>query len=886
MPHQNFSRIAFNRGLLSPSGQARVDLPRTALSAEVFVNWDPRVLGPMALRPGLEQIRSLVGVSRQFPFVYSVDETAQLDISDGTMRVAIDDVLITRAAVTAAVSNGDFTSDLTGWTDNDEAGSTSSWSAGAMALLGNGTTAAIRDQQVTLVESGVVHALRIVVGRGPVVLRVGSSAGNDDYIEETTLGTGTHSLAFTPTTNFHIRFMNRRAFTTLVDSCNLEAAGTMSVPTPWVAADFFKLRPVQSNDVVYMSCQGYQTRKIERRAAQSWSVVLYEPETPPLRSLNATPITLTPSALTGDITVTASSSLFKATNVGSIYRIDSVGQTVDAVLTGANQFTTEIRVSGVEGQRSFGIMITGTWSGTVTLQSSPGEPGNWIDVETYTTNQSRSYDDDLDNQIIYYRIGIKTAEYTSGTANVNLAYTSGSISGRARVTGFTNATTVSAVTLQSFGAITASSDWQESRWSARRGFQSANTIFEGRLWFGSKDRIDGSESDLFEDFDEDSEGDAGPISRSIGEGPVDSVNWMLALNRLMIGTISTCANIAPVKLDRNNVLSGRSTSFDEPLTPSNFNLKSSAPGCAFVQRARNRLLAVNFKIEENDYAETDLSISVPDLHEYVPGGLDRRITHIAIEYEPEKRIHCLRADGTATVCVFDRAENVICWVEIETDALIEDICVQPGIERDRVYYSVNRSGNRYLWKFALREECRGGTATKLADGFVHYEGSATATITGLDHLEGETVVAWGDGVDLGTYTVSGGQVTLTQACSVATVGLGYQARWKSSKNAFGDAAGTPLNQPKRIDALGLILQYTHCQGLQYGPDFDTLDDLPAVEDFDELDPDTVHQLYDKDSFEFPGDWSTDSRLCLVANAPRPCTVLAATITMQTNDKVG
>lgn len=850
------------------------------------MNWDPRVLGPMALRPGLEHIRTLLGESKQFPFVFSVDDTAQLDISDRAMRVSIDDVLLTRATVTAATTNGNFTTDLTGWTDNDEAGSASTWSAGTLALLGNGTTGAIRDQEVTVNEPDVVHALRIVVSRGPVLLRVGSSLGDDDYIGETTLGTGTHSLAFTPNSNFHIRFMSRRSFTSLVDSCNVESAGTVSLPTPWVPDDLRKIRPVQSNDVIYMTCTGYQTRKIERRASGSWSVVLYEPETPPLFSLNATPITITPSALSGDVTLTASAALFKSSNVGSIYRIDSVGQTVSATLTGANQFSSPIRVAGVGGQRSFGVMVTGTWAATVTLQASAAEPGNWVDVEAYTVNQSKSYDDDLDNQIIFYRIGIKTGNYTSGTANASLVYTSGSISGRARVTGFTSATVVSAVTLEDFGAITASSDWQESRWSSRRGFPSANTIFEGRLWYGSSNRIDGSESDFFESFDEEVEGDAGPISRSIGEGPVQTINWMLPLNRLLIGTIASSANIAPVKLDRNNVLSGRSSSFDEPLTPSNFNLKPSAPGCAFVQRARNRLLAINFNIEENDYAETDLSISVPDLHEYVPGGVDRRIVHIATEYEPEKRIHCLRADGTATVCVFDRAENVICWVEIETDALIEDIAVQPGTERDRVYYSVNRDGDRYLWKFALREECRGGTANKQADGFVHYEGTATASITGLEHLEGEEVVAWGDGVDLGTYTVREGAVALDQACEVATVGLTYQARWKSSKNAFGDAAGTALNQPKRIDALGLILQYTHCRGIQYGPDFETLDDLPLVEDYDELDTDTVHELYDKDSFEFPGEWSTDSRLCLVANAPRPCTVLAATLTMQTNDKVG
>src|SRR5690606_39871563 len=55
-------------------------------------------------------------------------------------------------------------------------------------LLGTGTNAAIRDQEITVTETGTEHALRIVVARGPVILRVGSTSGGDDYITETTLG--------------------------------------------------------------------------------------------------------------------------------------------------------------------------------------------------------------------------------------------------------------------------------------------------------------------------------------------------------------------------------------------------------------------------------------------------------------------------------------------------------------------------------------------------------------------------------------------------------------------------------------------------------------------------------------------------------------------------
>jgi hypothetical protein len=44
--------LAFNRGLQSRLGLARIDLERTALAAEVQTNWMPRSLGSMMLRPG------------------------------------------------------------------------------------------------------------------------------------------------------------------------------------------------------------------------------------------------------------------------------------------------------------------------------------------------------------------------------------------------------------------------------------------------------------------------------------------------------------------------------------------------------------------------------------------------------------------------------------------------------------------------------------------------------------------------------------------------------------------------------------------------------------------------------------------------------------------
>jgi hypothetical protein len=879
--------LTFQRGILSRLGLARIDLARTSLSAEIMSNWMPRILGSMSLRPGLQYTGATKSnnKSRSLPFVASITDTARVEVTEGVLRIWVDDSLVTRGTVTAAVTNGSFTSDVTGWTDSDEGGATSAWlTGGYLALLGNGTNAAIRDQQVTVNEVSTEHALRITIARGPVVLRVGSTSGGDEYLEERTLGTGVYSFAFTPTGNFHIRLFSRENYTVLVDSVAVESAGVLEFSVPWQEDDLTLIRRVQSGDVIYTACRGFQQRVVSRHGAGSWSVALYEPTDGPFRPINATPVTITPSALSGDITLTASKSLFKTGHVGALWRMDSTGQTVTDSFSAQNDFSSEIRVTGIGGQRSFGIQITGTFVATLTLQYSVAEPGNWVDVTTYTAPTSTSYADDLDNQIIYYRIGIKTGNYTSGTAAITLSLTSGSITGVARVTAYTSPTVVSAVVLRAFGATTASSDWWEGRWSDHRGWPSAVSLHEGRVWMGGNDKILGTISDDFTGYDDGFEGDAGPISRSIGEGPVDNINWMMSLGRLIIGTESSSANIEPVRMESNSILSARSNSFDEPLTPTNFNLKYANTTGIYVDQSGTRLMSVGYDLQANDYLSSDLFMLAPDIAE-------DGITALGIQKNPDPRVHAPIADGTAIVLVYDKLEDVRGLVKVETDGIIEDVCVLPRVGEDAVYLTVKRTINgstvRYHEKMARLSECRGGTLNRQADSFVVYSGAATTTITGLSHLEGQDVVAWGNGKDLGTYTVSAGQIAgLTsvatgesEAVTSAVIGLSYEALWKSGKQSIANALGVPLNQDKRIDSIGLILADTHKDGLYYGPDFDNLDPLPQEEDGETVEDDTVHEAYDKPMITFPGEWTTDARFCLKAVAPRPCTVLSCVVSM-------
>lgn len=1023
MASQKLQLVAFNRGLVDPRALARAaDLKRVALSGDVFQNFMPRVLGSMSLRPGLQFLTATRSnaEARYLPFVFSTDDTALVEVTDSVARVLVDDELITRPAVTAAITNGSFTSDITGWTDSSEVGGAVAWELGGYAkLTGNGIDAAILDQQVIVNETDTVHAIGISVERGPVLFRVGSSSGGDEYVTEAVLETGSHSLGFTPTTGtFFVRFTSRLNRDILVASCEVESSGAMELATPWAAADLCLLRYDQSGDVIFVAAEGYQQRRIERRPNDSWSVVRYYSPDGPMRTLNVSATTITPSGITGNITLTASTEIFTSTNVGSIYQLISTGQEVEADLTGEDQWTATIRVTGVGSARAFTQSLFGTWVATVTLQQSvTSATGPWSDApgQSWTSNTVIAYTDGLDNQIIWYRFGIKTGDYTSGTVEpAALSFSVGSITGYARVTAYTSATVVDAEVLSALGETGAIEDWSEGAWSDRRGWPTSVAFHEGRLWWAGQNGIWGSVSDAFDNFNNETEGDSAPISRTIGSGPVDTINWLLSLTRLVVGA-------------EGAEFSARSSSLDEPLTPTNFNLRDSSTQGSwqtaalkigtrglFVQRGGIRVFELAIDSSVYEYASTDVSALVPAIGK--PG-----IVCTALQRQPDTRAHFVRSDGTAAVLIYDSIEEVLCWVNVVTDGEIEAVTVLPaknGESDDQVYYTVKRSltptdniwseanvleyggafgtdvtaagleinnvdppagtnfcnwqgttaagrthelritpttsvgpirvighvnegtlldvtlaegvesvltinvpstetgwriisntaniamgtwacelyditstVKRYLEKWALEDNCIGATVSRQADSHIIFSNApASTTVSGLEHLEGEEVVVWADGLcmsdasgEIETFTVSGGEITLTHMGSAyeattGMVGLAYEARFRSGKLLqLQVQLGSAISSHKNISQLGLILRYAHPKALEFGRDFDNMDPMPEVEEGAIIDPDEVREDYDGEAISFPGSWGTDERLCLKATAPRPVYVLAAMI---------
>ncbi|HEX6992382.1 MAG TPA: hypothetical protein VF151_10870 [Gemmatimonadales bacterium] len=900
MTRADAALVAFNRGIIDRLGLARIDIKRVTMAAQIQKNYIPRVLGSMMLRPGNQLLGSPLNnhQAKYMDFVFASDDKALVEQTAANMRVWINDAVVQRTAVSSAIANGGFDTDLSGWTDADEAGAASTWATGGyMQLVGTGTNAAVRYQQVTVAaaDQGVEHGLHVVIERGPVTMRVGSTVHGQEYLSDTEMNTGDHSFALTPTGNFYIEFRSTLERLTLVDDVYIEAAGDMLVATPWAATDLSRLRWAQSGDILYTACKGFQQRQIERHATRSWSAVLYQPADGPFRTRNLGPITITPSVLSGNGTLTASSDLFKSTHVGALFAVTSSGQNVTKTIGALDDATNAIQVTGVGTDRAFTIILSGlTATGdTVILERSLDAGVTWVAVsgKSWTADTTESYNDALDNETVKYRL--RCSVYAAGTPIAELQISTGTVRGVCRITGFTSATSVTMEVLTAFGDTVATDNWEESEWSDYRGWPTAVAFYEGRLCWAGKDSVDLSESDGFVNFDPSTTGDSASISRSIGSGPVDTINWILPLQRLLLG-------------GQANEFSCRSTSLDEPLTPTNFNIKKcSGQGSAnvraieidshgiFAQRSGLRIyqLSMGGDIYSYDYSATDLSALVPRIG--YPG-----IIHMASQRQPDTRIHCLRSDGSVALLIFDQVENVTCWIEVDSPAaggVIEDIVVLPGDEggeEDQVYYLIQRTINgavvRHFVRWALESQCWGDqTLCRLADSFKTGTNSpASATISGLNDYIGEQVVCWFDGKceDDGTdahdpklYTVNAaGEITLGATCVNWLVGLPYTAQFQSAKVADVQAQmAIVLESHKAIRGLKFMLANTHRYGIKLGPDFTNMDNLPSMEEGDPVSNDAIYTDYDVEPQVFPGTFDVDTRVCFQSKAPRPCTVVGA-----------
>lgn len=895
MPRGLAPIYSFNTGEVSKLSLARLDLQKMRVAGSYVKNWLPTVLGPMMFRPGFEHIGTIPNATgtppsgytaddgslvKLIPFIRGTGDTAIIELTPGKMRLWVDDTILTRPSVSAAMTNGTFSGSLTGWAVVSSAnGSATATASGLeMSLPALGGTVYVR-QTVLTASANVEHALRIEVTRGPVSLRIGSTAGGEEFSLETKLGTGLHSIAFTPTASaFHIQLSATTYAPRIVKSVAIEAAGVVELATPYDMVGLRRFQRDQSIDVVFCADGRNVQKRIERRGRRSWSIVDYEARKGPLQTARRSDVKLSASATRGVITLTSTAPYFRQDHVGTLFRLFNTGQNTSCSIGAGGEWSDPIRITGIGSDRFVTIGIAGTWSGTVVVQRSfDGPDSGYTKWYEFTSNYGPVVTTEPNNNaIVYVRIGFPDGLYTSGVADMTFKSDNGGGEGFARIVDYSSSTSATAVVVDRLYNTAPTSDWYESRWSDYSGWPSSVGIYDGRLWWGIGDTFAGSVSDSYDNFDLSVTGDSGPVIRSIGYGGVETSRWILPLQRLLVGT-------------SGSEISVRSSAFDSPITPTDMTARNASTfGSApvrpaiidrtgiFVAKDQRTICELAYSVDAQDYVSKDLTELNPTL-------FDSPVIDIAVQRHPDTRIWFALLDGTARCLTYERGNEVVAWSRIETDGDFLGFTVLPASEQDNVYAAIRRDGVVYLERMAHDSEARGEAVTCNVDAFVRYAGAATTTISGLSHLNGKQVYAWSSTKKgYGPLTVSSGQVTLPEAVTSCVVGLSYSARFKSAKLGHV-AAQTALGQRKRVDRLSLSLCDTHHNAILFGGDEQHLDPLPGVVEEEVIEADKVWDDIDLEMSPANGSWNADSRFVIDAVSPYPATVRAAVISVASHD---
>jgi hypothetical protein len=144
------------------------------------------------------------------------------------------------------------------------------------------------------------------------------------------------------------------------------------------------------------------------------------------------------------------------------------------------------------------------------------------------------------------------------------------------------------------------------------------------------------------------------------------------------------------------------------------------------------------------------------------------------------------------------------------------------------------------------------------------------TISGLDHLEGETLDILADGAPHAQETVASGSITLDRPSWYVHAGLPCPAKLKTMRLDAGAMNGTAQGKTKRVDTG--VVRLLNTVGGKVGPDEDNLDEILFRSPDDLMDEPLPPFDGDKD-ISWPDGYTTDAHLMYVNDQPLPATVI-------------
>jgi len=173
------------------------------------------------------------------------------------------------------------------------------------------------------------------------------------------------------------------------------------------------------------------------------------------------------------------------------------------------------------------------------------------------------------------------------------------------------------------------------------------------------------------------------------------------------------------------------------------------------------------------------------------------------------------------------------------------------------------------------------TAFKFLDSHLTYSGSSTSSLSGLSHLEGQTVSVLADGSVHDNKVVSSGAITLDRSVTSAVVGLAYNSVLQTMRIEGGAAEGTSQGKTKRISKV--VLRLFETVGVKVGPSLTNLEQIPFRTTSSDLSTPVSTLIEGDKEIEFNDDFNSDGYIFIKQEQPLPCSLLAIYPTLVISD---
>ena len=572
----------------------------------------------------------------------------------------------------------------------------------------------------------------------------------------------------------YIRFYKDRQ-AHIVSSSHYEIATPYDKDDLFDDSGVFLLYFAQSADVIYITHPQYTMRKLTHVSDDSWTLSEVDLTWGPFDEINKSAITIYSNAVSGSVTLTASSALFQSSDVGNqIYLEQTPNKTVVVWEVDKDFSLNDLAKSGGRYYKAASLTSGSTFTGS-------------------------------------HKTGTVVPSHTTGIVSdgkIDWEYLHSGY-GYATITAYTNSTTVTATVNSRLpdnivGVSAASTKWAFGALNSIAGYAEFVGFYKERLVIAKGVNVFFSVVGDYENLalrdGPDLSVDMG-ISLLILSKEYNGVQWIYPFgNDLLIGTKTSVHLIGPNTTQQ--IFSNQNIASQSIISRGCSRVVASQVDAFLMIVQRSQEIVFGLSNSEG-YPLNDFSFISDHLFD---GG----VVQFAYQERPDNILWCLKKDGTLLGFTFNESQEIRGWHKhtIGGSGIVESIAVvsSPDGNNDDLMMIVKRtidgSTERYVEYIGNYFDYNlDATDAHFVDSGIYYNSTATDTITGLSHLNGLTVDILADGSVMPSQTVSGGQITLTRNASKVHVGLGYTSQVKTLSFEGGGQKGVTNSKPKRIAKL-------------------------------------------------------------------------------------